>query len=691
MTSRVGVTRRPAGPPLLGYIALLVAVAAVVAGPLSGLSTSAALDLLGIPDPGPLTSYGLPIVRSVAEIFCALAVGLSFYGAFYTPPQKDGTLDVAGYRSQHWASMANAVWAVCAAMLIPLTLSDVSGQKLTDSLSPDQWLLAISSVDVASSWRWAAIIAIVAAIGQRLTLTWRWSVIWLALSMAALLPIAATGHAASSGAHDIATNSLVLHLVGSVLWMGGLAAIVLHALRGDGRMRLALRRHSAVATVALFVVAASGVINALVRIQPGDLLTTTYGRLIIAKAVLIVVIAVLAIGIRRRLLGLRAWPKLWLGPDRPGSAASSPMTSDAPISRARIWAFAGVETAVMAATFAVAVSLGRTPPPPPPSIPTVQEALLGFELPGNPTLITLITNWRFDLILGTVSLVAIALYSWGLIVLRRRGDSWPVSRTIFWMAGSVLLFLTTSSGLGMYMMGQFSLHMVAHMLLSMMVPVFWALGGPLTLALRALRPAGRGNPPGPREWILELIHNPISWFLTHPVVASIQFVLGFYLVYFGGFYDTLAGDHFGHVFMNVHFLISGYLFYWSIIGVDTSPHDYSPLFKLLTLLGSLPFHAFFGIMLMLYGEVLAPDWYGGLELPWVPDLLADQKEGGGIAWGFGEIPLFVVMIALAFQWYSADSRDARRSERKADRDDDAELRAYNEMLRQMDEGTRSGK
>ena len=81
--------------------------------------------------------------------------------------------------------------------------------------------------------------------------------------------------------------------------------------------------------------------------------------------------------------------------------------------------------------------------------------------------------------------------------------------------------------------------------------------------------------------------------------------------------------------------------------------------------------------------MLAERWYSSLDLPWMEDLLADQYIGGSIAWGIGEIPLFIVMIALGIQWFASDSRESRRKDRQADRDEDAELNAYNEMLGQM--------
>ena len=656
---------------IVPLVLLLAAVAAAVVIPLSAMSTDVALELIGVPDPGVLTTAGLPALRSIGELLAAVAVGTALFAAFFTPPQKDRTLDVDGYRMQRISSWVNISWAVAAALLIPLTLSDVSGRTLWESMPPDQWIVAINQIDVASSWRWAAVIALIAGIGQRLTLSWRWSVIWLAVTVLSLLPVAATGHASGNTAHDLATNSLIIHLFGAAFYIGGLVAVIAHTMRGGTRVALALRRYSVVATVAIVALAFSGLINGVVRLHPADLFTSTYGLLVVSKALVLCLLALFGLAVRRRVI-----------------AKIEGTNANAPVDRGTLLRIVLVEAMVMAGTLGLSVSLGRTPPPAPLYIPTRQEALLGFELPGPFSFSTVFGLWRFDLVLGLASVILLGLYLWGLLRLRRRGDSWPPGRTAFWVAGCVVLFLTTSSGMGMFMMADFASHMVGHMLISMLVPVFLALGGPFTLALRALPPAGRGNPPGPREWLVEFINNPLSNFLTHPIVASVQFVAGFYLVYFGGFYDVLASEHLGHMFMNVHFLISGYLFYWVIIGVDAAPRHFSPMYKLMVLLSSLPFHAFFGILLMNFPTVLAEGWYSGIGLPWIPDLLQSQRVGGGVAWAAGEIPLFIVMLALAWQWYQSDMREARRTERQADRDDDAELKAYNAMLAEMAEGDR---
>ena len=651
---------------IVPLVLMLAIVAAAVVAPLSAMSTELALELVGVPDPGTLTTAGLPILRAIGELLASVAVGTALFATFFTPPQKDKTLDVDGYRMQRISSWANLAWAGAAALLIPLTLSDVSGRTFWESLPPDQWLVAINQIDVASSWRWAVVIALIAAIGQRLTLSWRWSVIWLGVTALSLLPVAATGHASGSTAHDIATNSLIIHLFGAAFYVGGMIALIYHTMRGGTRVALALRRYSAVATVAIAALGFSGAINGVVRLHPSDLFTSTYGLLVVSKALLLCLFAIFGLAVRRRVI-----------------AKIDSTGANAPVDRPTLLRIILVEAMVMAGTLGLSVSLGRTPPPAPLYVPTRQEALLGFELPGPFSFGTVFGTWRFDLVLGLVSIILLGLYIWGLVNLRRRGIAWPVGRSTFWIMGCVILFVTTSSGLGMYMMADFASHMVGHMLISMLVPVLLALGGPLTLALRALPAAGRGNPPGPREWIVEFINNPLSAFLTHPVVASVQFVAGFFLIYFGGFYETIAREHMGHMFMNVHFLISGYLFYWVIIGVDAAPRHFSPMYKLMALLGSIPFHAFFGILLMNYPSVLAERWYSGIGLPWIPDLLQSQRVGGGVAWAAGEIPLLIVMLALAWQWYQSDMREARREERQAERDDDAELKAYNEMLQEM--------
>jgi putative copper resistance protein D len=654
-----------------GPVIVTVAVlAGVVAAGIGALSLADSLIATGLPDAGRATSLGLPFFRAVGEVAAATAVGALMFAAFFVPPQESGILDVAGYRSLRLASVAAGVWAVCAALLVPLTISDVSGQPFIDHLNPVEIWRVAAAVDTASAWRWTAVMAFVLAIGCRPVLRWSWTPVLFGLALLTLVPLALTGHSAAGGSHDLATNSLLIHLTAGALWVGGLLALLAHGMRGGTHTGLAARRFSAVALWCFLAMLLSGTINALVRIAPSDLFSTSYGRLVIAKAVALAVLGV--IGWRQR------------------RSAVAVLQTD-PDARGPLIRLATVEALLFGVTFGIAVGLGRTPPPPPAVLnPSATEVALGYDLAGPPTVARILGDWRFDLIFGSAAIIFAAVYVAGVIRLRRRGDDWPAGRTIAWLLGCGLLLFTTSSGLGRYMPAMFSMHMAAHMLLSMLVPILMVLGAPTTLALRALPTAGKDSPPGPREWLLAGLHSGWSRFFTHPVVATIVFVAGFYALYLGGIFDAAVSHHGAHVLMNLHFLMSGYLFYWVVIGIDPTPRQVPPLGKIGMVFASIPLHAFFGVVLMGMSTVLGERFYRSLQLPWLTDLLADQHLGGSIAWAAAEIPLVVVMMALLIQWQRSDRRTSTRLDRAADRDHDADMAAYNAMLAELARRDRTG-
>ncbi|WP_084268276.1 cytochrome c oxidase assembly protein [Mycobacterium avium] len=651
--------------PVLAGVAVL---AGCTAAGIGALSLASALTATGLPDPGPVTTLGLPFLRAAGEIAAVLAVGSFLFAAFLVPPQPSGVLDADGYRALRLGTVASGVWAVCAALLVPLTLSDVSGHPVADLRPAQMWSLA-GLITTASAWRWTAILAAAITLASLPVLRWSWAPVLLAASLTTLIPLGLTGHSSAGGSHDLATNGLLIHLFAAALWAGGLLALLAYALRGGqggGHLGLATRRFSAIALWCWVAMALSGLVNAAVRVQPSDLLATGYGRLVLAKAAALCLLG--GVGWRQRRVNVAA------------------LQAVSTLGRARraLLRLTLIEAALFGLTFGIAVGLGRTAPPPPPArLPSIAEAEIGYDFDGPPTLTRILFDWRFDLIFGTAAIVLAGLYVAGVVRLRRRGDRWPPGRTSSWLLGCLVLLFVTSSGVGRYMPAMFSMHMVVHMCLSMLVPILLALGAPVTLALRALPAAGRGDPPGPREWLLAALHSRFSRLLTNPVVATVLFVAGFYGLYLSNLFDTTASSHAGHLLMNLHFLLSGYLFYWVVIGVDPTPRPIPPLAKLAVVFASLPLHAFFGVVLMGTRKVLGADYYRSLGFSWHTDLLGDQRLGGGIAWSAGEFPLVIVMLALLVQWARSDRRTAKRLDRAADRDDDAELAAYNAMLAQL--------
>ncbi|MFF6978421.1 cytochrome c oxidase assembly protein [Streptomyces sp. NPDC008343] len=286
--------------------------------------------------------------------------------------------------------------------------------------------------------------------------------------------------------------------------------------------------------------------------------------------------------------------------------------------------------------------------------------------------------WSADPYFLVACLVGLALYAWGVVRLARRGDKWPVGRTVSYVAGVLSVMLVMCTGLNDYGMVMFSVHMVQHMVISMLSPILLLLGAPMTLALRAMPPAGRGCK-GPRELLLALLHSRYMRIITHPAFTIPLFIASLYALYFTPLFDFLMGSKTGHIAMMVHFLAVGVVFFWPIIGVDPGPQRPGYLMRMLELFAGMPFHAFFGIALMMASEPMVETFKNPPASLGI-DALSDQNAAGGIAWAFSEIPSVLVLIALLFQWYGSEQRQAKRKDRAADRDGDKELEAYNAYL-----------
>ncbi|URN13995.1 cytochrome c oxidase assembly protein [Streptomyces radiopugnans] len=275
-------------------------------------------------------------------------------------------------------------------------------------------------------------------------------------------------------------------------------------------------------------------------------------------------------------------------------------------------------------------------------------------------------------------LLALVLYGWGVLRLRQRGDTWQTSRTVSFALGVLTVALVMCTRLNDYGMVLFSVHMVQHMVISMLSPILVLLGAPVTLALRALPAAGRGRR-GPREILVAVLHSRYMRVVTHPGFTIPMFIASLYALYFTPLFDFLMESKAGHIGMMVHFLAVGLVFFWPIMGVDPGPHRPGYVMRMLELFAGMPFHAFFGIALMMVSEPMVQA-YANPPASLGVTALADQNAAGGIAWAFSEIPTVIVLIALVFQWYFSEQRQARRDDRAADRNGDQDLTAYNAYL-----------
>lgn len=607
----------------------------------------------GIPDPGMITGWGLPVIKLITDLAAVSTIGFLVATVFLLPSSGDSVQGLC-VDTARIAARCAAVWSASTIALYFLTVSDVFAVTLFKSFS---WALASALVTESSLGRGIlvqAVIALVVAAVARWTIGVKPLAIVLGIALAGLAPVSLTGHAASSGSHDLATISLLLHLVGATVWVGGLVALGWVAVRGSKRLAPAIGRYSVLSAWCLALVAVSGATNAAVRLgSVGKLFSSDYGILVIGKIVAILALALFGLRQRRRIVAQgQGFIRL-----------------------------AGLEIFLMAMTVGLAVALSRTPTPVPVNLlKTPVEELLGGAIPPAPTFLRLLWGWSPNGVGLAIVTVGAALYLGGLITMRRRGDNWPVGRTISWFVGLAIVAWASFGGLGNYSHVLFSAHMVTHMMLSMVAPIFLILAAPVTLALRTLPGPRQPGEIAPRQLLLAFLHSRFSQFVTHPLVGPALFIGSLYGLYFTGIFDALMHNHWGHSVMELHFLAVGSLYYYVLIGIDPAPRKLQPLLRFGMLLVTIPFHAFFSIAVMSSKTIFAGDYWEFLHRPYRTDLLADQYLGGGIAWAMGEIPLVLVMGAIFVQWYKSDRRESRRFDRAESNSGDHDLEEYNAYL-----------
>jgi putative membrane protein len=286
-------------------------------------------------------------------------------------------------------------------------------------------------------------------------------------------------------------------------------------------------------------------------------------------------------------------------------------------------------------------------------------------------------------VLAVLSVVALLVYLAAVVRLGRSGVRWPWWRTVAWIAGTGSLFAVTGTWLNGYSMVLFSVHMTQHMVLSLITPLLLLIAAPVTLALRTL-PRGRGAAGAPRALLLGALHSRFARFVTHPLFTVPLFIASLYGVYFTPLFDALMGNPIGHQLMLAHFVVTGLLFFGPIVGQDPWPRTLSHPGRMLELFLPVPFHAFFGVAIMLAGALVV-DTFARPPSGWGIDPITDQGVAGGIVWAFGELPTVLVLAVVFFSWAGSDDRRAKALDRAADRTGNAELEAYNAQLRAMAE------
>ena len=466
-------------------------------------------------------------------------------------------------------------------------------------------------------------------------------------------------HGTSSSHHGLAIGALVIHVIALSFWVGGLFGLTQLS---KAQKLIALPRFSELALWSAITVVITGAATAWTRLDSISSWQSKYGAITILKIFLALT-----------LIGFGALHRRWI------------IKSDFP----SVFRLISGEIVIMFVTVFVGSWLS-TVAPPTREVKSSQALLItGIQMPPAPTFSNILLAYDADGLMLGLLIIAVALYIKGVVILRKRGDTWPVGRTIAFALGISMVDFATSGGLGVYSHFAFSNHMMAHMFLGMIAPIGIVLGAPITLALRTLPQARNKDERGVRGSFIALLHSKPALVMTNPVVALAIFDGSLFTLYFTPLFGNLMQGHSGHFFMSTHFLLAGILFFQTIIGVDPAPRKVPHLVKIIIIFAAMSIHAFFSIAIMSATTLIDNGYFVLLERPWATDLLADQKLGGAIGWAMGEIPILLALIATFLQWLREDKKEAGRIDRAADRaaatGEDDDLAQYNRYLAQLNQ------
>ncbi|MEU7749777.1 cytochrome c oxidase assembly protein [Nonomuraea sp. NPDC049158] len=575
----------------------------------------------GLPKAGPFTDWGMPLARFAYDL-CAFATVGTLVAAVILAPRRTPEVAACLRAAGRWG----LGWAAAAAMTYLLTISEVVGLPLTDLFESPSILSFGTTVPQTQALLIVAAAAGVVAIGTSLWRSPWWNAFLLAVAVFAILPPAYVGHAASAGDHDIAISALMAHLAAVAVWVGGLAAVLVHFRRSD-RLTEVVPRFSTLALACFGAVAVSGVASAWVRLDAvAQLWQTRYGLLILAKAAALVALGVFGQNHRRRTVAGLA---------------------ERPVRRTFVRLATG-EAIVMAAAVGLAVALSRTPPPPSEGGGGHDHLLLEYNLPPF-SIGGLLTEIRLDPLILLVLAALATGYLVGLRRLARDGIVWPPGRTAAWLAGLAVLAFALLSGVGGYARALLSATALQYGLVALVAPLLLALGAPLTLAAQTTTDRSQYG-----DVTRAILDSRLAARLTHPVTVAAGQIVPVAVLYGTGWLGQSLYSYALHLLTLALLFCTGALCFWVLAGVDPLPRPITWVTRVRLLAVVAVTQLALGLALR-FGPGVGVDWFTLVSPPGVSDLSADQRAAGLTVLVVAVVVLVPPVVRLA-SWRRAAQR-----------------------------------
>ena len=614
---------------------------------------------------GGVIGFLTPLVKDLQILSAVTLIGL-LLGIGFLIREEHSKLLPEGIRIRNLAVIPAAAWLMASLGALFVEVANLLSTSIAESFDPVVIKSFISQTALGKSFAInilsAAIVLVLVPRIKRTT----GSIFALAITFIGLLAPVFQSHSSSSGNHGLAIGSLLIHVIFISLWVGGIIVLILIS---PAERAIAIPRFSVLALWSAIAVCVSGSLNAWTRLNFQAAWNSQYGNLVIYKIFLSAILIFIGVTHRKYIMKKLHGTK-------------------------QVYQLLVVEVLVMVMAIGVGAWLSTSAPPVPgkPRKVGVAESIAGSPMLPAPSLKNILWTYVPDAAFLGILILITALYIRGVVILAKRGDKWPVGRTVSFALAVAAADFATSGGLGAYAHFAFSYHMIAHMILGMIAPIGFILSAPLTLALRTL-PIGRTpDERGIRGVLIAFLHSRYFLVISNPVVALSIFDGSLFLLYMTPLFGNLMQSHSGHLFMNIHFLLAGALFFHVIVGIDPSPKRVPHIVRIIVLFAAMSIHAFFSIALLSATTLLDGGYFQSLERPWATNLLADQNTGGAIGWAMGEIPILIALVATFIQWVREDRKETRRIDRAEDRaaamgedDDLAKYNKYLSELRRLDE------
>jgi len=275
----------------------------------------------------------------------------------------------------------------------------------------------------------------------------------------------------------------------------------------------------------------------------------------------------------------------------------------------------------------------------------------GYQGPPELTVARAFTEWTLDpWALGLVLLLA-GLYLSGARRARRSGTAWPAGRTVaFCGLGLGFWVIATMSWVGVYQPILFWVRAVQTILMLLAIPLFFAMGKPLTLVIASLPRAGPRVEAGIRSRVAKALTFPA---VTTAVLVIVPFVLYFTPWYEAGFHSVAVRE-----LTYLALMVPGFVFFWTLLRVDPVPRTYPYLVALWVTGVEVVGDAVLGLAVIAYQGLIAGAYYHALARPWGPSLRTDQVLGGGALWILGDIVGLPFLAAQLIQMIREDESEA---------------------------------